>query len=302
MVDVAGRNRDNQGRFANEHQEPGISLAPPAQETLPARMLIEAALIAAESGQDDLNAAAVAEAYRTGSRVGALGSSEIAERLEASVDQTPAGVLAKAERTRLNPYRMGHPFGGTSGQVEITIDESVAGRMTNYDVEDLDRFTEIYADVDIFGGDADLWGVMPDGSQEIIRLGIRDLDRFIDTDDEALEFREGFTDPRPARRAAVKAWDDERLENSRTLLDALGVTMEQVRRQEYNLTNDAGVRIQMQDDQYGKGVRLVETTNWRIASDKDLEAFLGGPVDEQGRKMMELCAAINGRSMADTGY
>lgn len=300
MVDVAGRNRDNQGRFANEHQEPGISLEPPAQETLPARMLIEAALIAAESGQDDLTAAAVAEAYRTGGGAGTLGSSEIAERFEASVDQTPAGVLAKAERTRLNPYRMGHPF-GTSGRVELIIDESVAERMTNYDVDDLDRFTEIYADVDVFGGESDLWGVTREGKEEIIRLGVHGLDDHIDLDGE-LQFRAGFDDPRPARQAAVKAWDQERLESSRTLLDALGVTVEQSKYQEYNLTNTDGVRLRMTDDMYGRGIRLTETTNWRMASESDLEAFLGGPVDKEARKMLELCGAIVGRDLGGVRY
>lgn len=299
MSDVTGRHRDIQGRFANEHQEPEVSLSAVSPAPLPALMHIEAALIAEEAGADGLTAARVTEAYRAGKGIGTLGSAQVAERLERTSGQTPADVLAKAVRTRVNPYRLRHPS-GTSGQVEITISEDVAERMTGYDIEDLDRFTEIYADVDIFGGDADLWGVTGGGKEEVIRLGVHGLDDHIDTDDDALEFREGFTDPRPARRAAVKAWDEERLENSRALLGALGVTVEKTKYQEYTLTNQNGVRLQLNDDMYGRGARLIETTNWRMASDSDLEAFLGGPVDEQARRVFQLCAAINGRGMDST--
>jgi hypothetical protein len=92
-----------------------------------------------------------------------------------------------------------------------------------------------------------------------------------------------------AARAEVKA---QRLEASTALLADAGVTikLEDPRRYHYRLKREGVKDLRLQNDGYV--AKIIETTNWREATEEDYTAFLDGPTGKQERELLRLAATL----------
>ena len=321
MVDVTRRSRDEAGRFANEHAEAGdVTLGTPVPPEPTAWMKVQAAHLAVLSNLDTQTVFAVAaevpdsqprtaaEAANlqkwcdvTGCAPGQL--MFIASQMQAAEGlgpASPAAVLAMATGTPADPTKQNLPACPTT-TVEIVIDDDDAEQMLDdagRDDIDLSGYREVYADVNLFGKEeGDFYGVTGDGKEHLLALEVN-MGRRMDLDDGYLMFRAGSEDPRPAHRQAQKEWLERRQDAAETLISAMGVSVAKERSYEYMLTNEAGGRLQMHVDYYNIG-KLVETVNWRQASEKDIEAFLGGPASQEAVKTFTFAAGITARAVQD---
>ena len=320
MADVSRRNRDAAGRFDNEHAEAGdvvLAEAPAADEPTP-WMKVQAAQLAALTNLDmqtvfavgrevpdsQPRTAADAAKLQKWCDVTSLAPGQlmfIASQMQAaegSGPSSPAAVLAMATGTPVDPVKQNMPAWPTT-TVEIVIDDDDAEQMLDdagHDDIDLSGYREVYADVNLFGKEEGyFYGVTGDGKEHLLAVDVN-MGRRMDLDDGYLVFREGSEDPRPAHRQAQKEWLERRQDAAETLINAMGVSVARERSNEYMLTNESGGRLRLNVDYFNIG-KLVETVNWRQASEKDIEAFLGGQATPEAVKTFTLAAGITARAV-----
>lgn len=219
-----------------------------------------------------------------------------------SPSQSPEAhrVLAEAAGTLRDPLSIPRTEAMTSpGFVEVVLDADdvrEALERHGYDTGemDLDGYDEIYADATLTGSDTlDIWGVK-DGAETSLATDLRDEQLVNPDTSEYLNYRGSYTDPVPAHSEAVRQWGAQRLDAANALLDEAGITVEVDPSHSRDIMLRRGDRtMRVIDDVHRMGgAPLIETRNWRKASDDDVNEFLGGDPGTDIRPTLTLSARL----------